>query len=65
MVFTKNLYSLCLPLVPFSLDLVPEHSGHIPLHVDDSGEAVLGHDLPKLGVLVTGNFQAGAEAILW
>ena len=52
-----------LPLVPVTVALVPEHVRHAPLHVEDGGEAVLCHDLPELGVLVTSNSEPGAETI--
>ena len=52
-----------LPLVPVTVDLVPEHVGHASLHVDDGGEAVLRHDLSELGVLVTSDSEPGTQTI--
>ena len=56
---------LYLPLVPFSLDLAPEHADHVPLHVDDGGEAVFCHDLAKLGVLVPSHSKTRAQTFFW
>ena len=53
-----------MPLVPVTVDLVSEHVGHVPLHVDDGGEAVLCHNLTKLGVLVTSNSESGTQTLL-
>ena len=60
--FTLYL-SIYFPLVPVTVDLVPQHVRHAPLHVDDGGEAVLCHDLPELGVLMTSYSEPGTQTL--